>query len=496
MTVRGELGEHGFRDRLAVDPVFRRARVEHPQATAAMGDFSLPAKVAWIVQISVPLLVASVLSIFTVCRTRKSSRLPTIGVGCLDLAVDQLHLRRCRRPVPPTDFESGVVRCLGPFEVGRFAGARAARLASRAAATQAIRPITDDGDRAARDAVVGLALGRGGAPSSPSGRDSIGIARRGVPSAAVWGGNDFLPCHQSMQASRPLRRSPSTAAPSVTWRPARAHSLLLIHGMAGTARNWETVIEPLALHNTVVAPDFPGHGNSAPGGGDYSLGSLASGLRDLMVALGHDRATLVGHSLGGGVALQFAYQFPEMVERLVLVSSGGLGPEVGMILRAAALPGADLFLRATAAPGAVAGSWVTGVLGRVGLRPSADLAEVGRAYALARRHRPPQGLPLDPPRGRRHRRPAGRRPRPPLPRRDRADADHLGRARPDHPRRPRPRRPRPAAGQPPRGLPRRRPHPDAGEPRPLRRRPAALPRRHRARRIRRRRVARPLQRSA
>src|SRR6202012_1934965 len=136
--------------------------------------------------------------------------------------------------------------------------------------------------------------------------------------------------------------------------------LLLIHGMAGTAPNWERLSEPLALNNTAVAPDFPGHGESEPGGGDYSLGSLASGLRDLMISLGHERATLVGHSLGGGVALQFTYQFPEMVERLVLVSSGGLGPEVGAILRAAALPGADLFLRATAAPGTVAGNWLTG----------------------------------------------------------------------------------------------------------------------------------------
>jgi pimeloyl-ACP methyl ester carboxylesterase len=157
--------------------------------------------------------------------------------------------------------------------------------------------------------------------------------------------------------------------------------LLLVHGMAGTARNWDAVIEPLALHNTVVAPDFPGHGESAPGGGDYSLGSLASGLRDLMIALGHDRATLVGHSLGGGVALQFTYQFPEMVERLVLVSSGGLGPEVGAILRAAALPGADLFIRSTAAPGAAVVGRLSGALGKIGLRPNADLAEVGRAYA-------------------------------------------------------------------------------------------------------------------
>jgi pimeloyl-ACP methyl ester carboxylesterase len=157
--------------------------------------------------------------------------------------------------------------------------------------------------------------------------------------------------------------------------------LLLIHGMAGTAENWQSVIEPLALRNTVIAPDFPGHGLSAPGGGDYSLGSLASGLRDLMLTLGHERATLVGHSLGGGVALQFTYQFPEMVERLVLVSSGGLGPDVSPILRAAALPGADLFISATAGVGRRAGSLVGRGMGILGMRPSADVAEVARGYA-------------------------------------------------------------------------------------------------------------------
>ncbi|MBA3866071.1 MAG: alpha/beta fold hydrolase [Solirubrobacterales bacterium] len=157
--------------------------------------------------------------------------------------------------------------------------------------------------------------------------------------------------------------------------------LLLIHGMAGTAENWKSVIEPLALRNAVVAPEFPGHGLSEPGGGDYSLGSLASGLRDLMLTLGHERATLVGHSLGGGVALQFTYQFPEMVERLVLVSSGGLGPDVSPILRAAALPGADLFISATAGIGAQAGSLLGSAFGKLGLRPSADVAEVARGYA-------------------------------------------------------------------------------------------------------------------
>ena len=124
--------------------------------------------------------------------------------------------------------------------------------------------------------------------------------------------------------------------------------LLLIHGMGGNFRNWESVVGPLARHHTVIAPDLPGHGESAAGHGDYSLGSFASVLRDLLVTLGHERATLVGHSLGGGVAMQFGYQFPEMVERLVLVSSGGLGPDVSAILRAATLPGAGLFIQATA----------------------------------------------------------------------------------------------------------------------------------------------------
>jgi pimeloyl-ACP methyl ester carboxylesterase len=201
----------------------------------------------------------------------------------------------------------------------------------------------------------------------------------GVPSAAGWG---TYPTVTPIDASFSTAQTVSVHGRAVSYLEAgKGPLLLLVHGMAGTARNWDAVIEPLSLHNTVIAPDLPGHGESAPGGGDYSLGSLASALRDLMVALGHDRATLVGHSLGGGVALQFAYQFPELVERLVLVSSGGLGPEVGAILRAAALPGADLFLRATAGPGATVARGLTGALGKLGLRPNADLTEVGRAYA-------------------------------------------------------------------------------------------------------------------
>jgi pimeloyl-ACP methyl ester carboxylesterase len=158
-------------------------------------------------------------------------------------------------------------------------------------------------------------------------------------------------------------------------------AVLLIHGIAGNIGNWQEVIGPLARHHTVIAPDLPGHGASAPGSGDYSLGALAAGLRDLLVVLGHERATLVGHSLGGGIAMQFAYQFPEITERLVLVSSGGLGREVSLVLRAAALPGAELFIAATATAARSAGEVLARALAAVRLQPNADIAEVARGYA-------------------------------------------------------------------------------------------------------------------
>jgi len=158
-------------------------------------------------------------------------------------------------------------------------------------------------------------------------------------------------------------------------------ALLLVHGIAGSSENWREVVQPLARRHTVIAPDLPGHGASAAGSGDYSLGSLAASLRDLLLVMGHERVTVVGHSLGGGVAMQFAYQFPEMVERLVLVSSGGLGPEVSPVLRAAALPGAELFIAATAGLGQRAGAAMGQRLAAVGIRPSADVAEVARGYA-------------------------------------------------------------------------------------------------------------------
>jgi pimeloyl-ACP methyl ester carboxylesterase len=157
---------------------------------------------------------------------------------------------------------------------------------------------------------------------------------------------------------------------------------VLIHGMAGSSETWEPVIPLLAQHCTIVAPDLLGHGSSAQPLGDYSLGSLASGVRDLIVALGHERATIVGQSLGGGVAMQFAYQFPERCERLVLVSSGGLGREVNTLLRALSLPGAEYFLSIGTAPRLRgAGNAVATWLGKIGLRQGPGLAEVMRSYS-------------------------------------------------------------------------------------------------------------------
>ena len=158
--------------------------------------------------------------------------------------------------------------------------------------------------------------------------------------------------------------------------------VVLIHGITGTGETWAEVIPVLAEEFTVVAPDLLGHGHSAKPRGDYSLGAYASGVRDLVAALGHDHATVVGHSLGGGVAMQLAYQFPERCDRLVLVSSGGLGREVNLLLRAAALPGAEFVLPLVCAAGLRdAGDAVWHTLGRFGLSAGPDLEELWNGYA-------------------------------------------------------------------------------------------------------------------
>ncbi len=122
-------------------------------------------------------------------------------------------------------------------------------------------------------------------------------------------------------------------------------TVVLIHGMVNSSRHWEDVAARLAPTHRVIAPDLIGHGDAATPRGDYSLGAHAAMIRDLLATLGVERATIVGHSLGGGVAMQFFYQFPQRTERLVLISSGGLGHEVSPLLRGAALPGSAALLR-------------------------------------------------------------------------------------------------------------------------------------------------------
>src|SRR4051812_21415342 len=131
--------------------------------------------------------------------------------------------------------------------------------------------------------------------------------------------------------------------------------VVLVHGMVNSSRHWEAVAARLANDYTVIAPDLIGHGDSATPRGDYSLGAHAAVIRDLLAVIGVDRATFVGHSLGGGVVLQFFYQFPQRVERLALVSSGGLGHEVSPLLRTAALPGVSALLAGAANPRVLAG---------------------------------------------------------------------------------------------------------------------------------------------
>jgi len=159
--------------------------------------------------------------------------------------------------------------------------------------------------------------------------------------------------------------------------------VVLVHGMLNSSSHWKEVAAELSRDHTVVAPDLIGHGDSAAPRGDYSLGAHAASIRDLLAAIGIDRATMVGHSLGGGVAMQFFYQFPQRVERLVLISSGGLGREVSPVLRTAALPGTSALLSLTINPRLVGGLWRVGAMLRERGTPTGLYVE-----ALARALRP------------------------------------------------------------------------------------------------------------
>lgn len=158
-------------------------------------------------------------------------------------------------------------------------------------------------------------------------------------------------------------------------------AVLFIHGLTGSHRNWAHLLNEMESDHRVVAPDLWGHGASAKPMGDYSLGAHAGTMRDLLDALGIDRVTVVGHSFGGGIAMQLCYLFPERVERLVLVASGGLGRAVSPMLRAATVPGAGLVLPF------IASGWVRErgeavgkAMGLVGWHASPDVTEIWRGF--------------------------------------------------------------------------------------------------------------------
>jgi pimeloyl-ACP methyl ester carboxylesterase len=158
--------------------------------------------------------------------------------------------------------------------------------------------------------------------------------------------------------------------------------IVLIHGITGRSEQWVPVMEALGDRYTLLAPDLLGHGESAKPRGDYSLGAYASGIRDLLIALNAKPATIVGHSLGGGIAMQLAYQFPERCNRLVLMSSGGIAQDVHPLLRAASLPGSEIVLPLITNERILRfGQAVGRALGVIGLQAGADIAEGARGYA-------------------------------------------------------------------------------------------------------------------
>ena len=158
-------------------------------------------------------------------------------------------------------------------------------------------------------------------------------------------------------------------------------AVLLLHGLGCDHTTWGPVMESLARTHTVIAPDLLGHGESDKPRADYSVGGYANGMRDLLTMLGIDTVTVVGHSFGGGVAMQFAYQYPERTERLVLVGSGGLGPEVSPAIRAITTPGFHQVMAVLAAPGLRHLTTTTlRMLARTRVSQLRDLGEVADIY--------------------------------------------------------------------------------------------------------------------
>jgi len=154
-------------------------------------------------------------------------------------------------------------------------------------------------------------------------------------------------------------------------------ALLLLHGLGCDHTTWRPVIAALSRRYTVIAPDLLGHGRSDKPRADYSVGGYANGMRDLLTVLGIDKATVVGHSFGGGVAMQFAYQFPERTERMILVAPGGIGREVTPAIRAISMPGFQAAMGVATVPGLLqAMKLALRGLSASGLRQVRDLDEV------------------------------------------------------------------------------------------------------------------------
>jgi pimeloyl-ACP methyl ester carboxylesterase len=157
--------------------------------------------------------------------------------------------------------------------------------------------------------------------------------------------------------------------------------LVLVHGIGNDHTSWLPVLPALAAHYTVIVPDLLGHGESDKPRADYSAGGFANGLRDLLTVLRIKKVTIIGHSFGGGIAMQFGYQFPERTERLVLVSSGGLGKSVNPLLRLFSLPGSGPLLALGASPPVYhAAHRVIRKLHESGLPYTIDMEQATEAY--------------------------------------------------------------------------------------------------------------------
>ncbi len=195
-----------------------------------------------------------------------------------------------------------------------------------------------------------------------------------------------------LEASAPSGAVKRPRLPSVRYQTIHGHRrayrmmgegppIVLIHGIGDSSASWVPIMSRLAETNTVIAPDLLGHGNSDKPRADYSAAAYANGMRDLMEFLGIDRATVVGHSLGGGVAAQVAYQYPDRVERLVLVSSGGVGREVSPLLRLCAAPMSDALLIPVRLPlGRLGISFALNALKAVGHDLGRDADELKRVF--------------------------------------------------------------------------------------------------------------------